>query len=231
MNAIILAGGKGTRMREISDTPKVLLPIKGKPILEHAISNLIDYGVKKVFICVGELPSEIDYWIDDNLDRYRLEKIKDLPKTSGNSFGVLQSMKDSNQITLLAYGDTIFNLPIEKMLSSHIQNQNDITVLVRETDHPIDSDLAWEEDGVKFSKYPHTFEYYHGKLGVSAFYILSPQAFDINLSEEFTEWFELIQYFNNSGIKKIGLFKLDEGFIKDLGTPERYINHIQNDNY
>ena len=139
-------------------------------------------------------------------------------------------MKESNQITLLAYGDTIFDLPIEKILSNHVQNQNDITVLVRETDHPIDSDLAWEKDDVKFSKYPHAFDDYNGKLGVSAFYIISPQPFDITLCKSYTEWFELIQHFNNSG-KKIGLFKLDEGFIKDLGTPERYLNYIQNDNY
>ena len=59
------------------------------------------------------------------------------------------------------------------MLSSHIQNQNDITVLVREIDHPSDSDLAWVEDcDVKFSKHPHTFNDFVHKLGVFAFYIL-----------------------------------------------------------
>ena len=227
MNAIILAGGKGSRMKDISDTPKVLLPVQGKPILEHAISKLINYGANKVFVSVGETPSEVDNWIDENSDSYGLEKVKDHPGTHGNSFGVLQSMNISNEISYLAYGDTIFDLPIENILSSHIQNQNDITVLVRDTDHPIDSDLAWVDAGdVKFSKYPHTFNDFTGKLGVSAFYILSPQSFDTSLSKEYKEWFELIKYFNDSG-KKIGLYKLDEGYIKDLGTPSRYLNYIR----
>ena len=227
MNAIILAGGKGSRMKEISDTPKVLLPVQGKPILEHAICNLINYGAKKIYISVGEIPGEIDNWIEDNSNRYGLEIVNDHPGTLGNSFGVLQSMNMSNEISLLAYGDTIFDLPIDNMLSSHIQNQNDITVVVRDTDHPIDSDLAWIDAGVtKFSKYPHDFNDFSGKLGVSAFYILSPQSFDISLSMEYSEWFELIKYFNDSG-KKIGLYKLDNGYIKDLGTPLRYKNFLK----
>ena len=158
-------------------------------------------------------------------------KVNDCPGTRGNSFGVLQAMNMSNEISLLAYGDTIFDLPIESILSSHIQNHNDITVLVRDTDHPIDSDLAWTDTGdVKFSKYPHKFSDFSGKLGVSAFYILSPRSFDISLSEKYSEWFELIKFFSTSG-RKIGLFKLEEGYIKDLGTPERYLNFTKNDNY
>lgn len=43
------------------------------------------------------------------------------------------------------------------------------------------------------------------------------------LSEVFPEWFELLQHLNEIG-KKIGLFKLADGYIKDLGTPERYLN-------
>ena len=230
MNAIILAGGKGSRMKEISETPKVLLPVRGKPILEHVIVKLIKYGAVKVYVSVGEFPNEIDDWINNNSSRYPIKKVNDLPGTSGNSFGVLSSLNQCDQITLLAYGDTVFDLPIEDMLSSHIQNQNDITVLVRETDHPSDSDLAWVEGGnLKFSKYPHTFNDFSRKLGVSAFYILSPLSFACSLSAEYTEWFELIQYFNSSG-KKVGLFKLNHGYIKDLGTPERYLNYIQNDN-
>ncbi len=227
MNAIILAGGKGSRMKEISDTPKVLLQVQGKPILEHAISNLIDYGAKIIYISVGEKPGEIDNWIEVNSNHFRLEKVNDQPGTLGNSFGVLKSMNMSSQITLLAYGDTIFDLPIKNMLSSHIQNQNDITVLVRDTDHPVDSDLAWIDKGVvKFSKYPHSFNDFSGKLGVSAFYILSPQTFDTSLSRKYSEWFKLIMYFNDSG-KKIGLYKLDNGYINDLGTSLRYKNFLK----
>jgi NDP-sugar pyrophosphorylase family protein len=109
-------------MKDISVTPKVLLPVNGKPILEHAISKLVSYGAKKIFISVGESLGEIDNWIEDNLSRYGLVKVADRPGTNGNFFGVLQSINYSIEISLLAFGDTIFDMPIGNMLTSQIQS-------------------------------------------------------------------------------------------------------------
>lgn len=53
MQAAILAGGEGTRMRSLSDTPKVLLPVGGKPILAHQLAWLKKYEFSRVFLCLG----------------------------------------------------------------------------------------------------------------------------------------------------------------------------------
>ena len=54
MKAIILAGGLGERLRPLTDNiPKPLLPIKGKPIIEHAIDNFKKYGIKDIILSVG----------------------------------------------------------------------------------------------------------------------------------------------------------------------------------
>ena len=226
MNAIILAGGKGTRMKEISDSPKVLLPVHGKPILEHAIFQLVNCGAKQIFITLSEGHTLLDRWIENSLFSKYIEIVKDKPSTHGNSYGIIESMKISNQITLLAYGDTIFDLPIKDMLSYHLKNQNDVTVLVRPTDHPIDSDLAWTSNGsVCFSKYPHNFVDFTEKLGVSAFYIIEPAATKNVNCNDFSDWFGIVQHLNNSG-KKIGIFELKKGYINDLGTPLRYNNFL-----
>ena len=50
----MIAGGKGRRTKEIFDIPKALLPIRGKPILEHAIAKYIDYRAIKVYVSFGE---------------------------------------------------------------------------------------------------------------------------------------------------------------------------------
>jgi len=54
MKAVILAAGKGTRMRELTDArPKPMLPVQGKPILEHIVAGLIAAGVREIFIVTG----------------------------------------------------------------------------------------------------------------------------------------------------------------------------------
>ena len=64
--AIILAGGLGTRLRPLTDkTPKPLLPIKEKPIIEHIVDNLKKYGIKNVILSIGYRAEDIkDYFKD-----------------------------------------------------------------------------------------------------------------------------------------------------------------------
>ncbi|MFA5128163.1 MAG: nucleotidyltransferase family protein [Patescibacteria group bacterium] len=60
MKAIILAGGLGTRLRPLTnDTPKPLLPIQGRPIMEHAILNLKRHGIEDVILSIGYLSEKI----------------------------------------------------------------------------------------------------------------------------------------------------------------------------
>jgi dTDP-glucose pyrophosphorylase len=54
MKAVILAAGKGTRMKDLTkETPKPMLPVQGKPILQHIIDGLVSVGIKDVCIIVG----------------------------------------------------------------------------------------------------------------------------------------------------------------------------------
>jgi NDP-sugar pyrophosphorylase family protein len=54
MKAVILAAGKGTRMRELTnEMPKPMLPVRGKPILEHIVGGLRQAGVREIFIVTG----------------------------------------------------------------------------------------------------------------------------------------------------------------------------------
>ena len=54
MKAVILAAGKGTRMKELTnELPKPMLPVQGKPILEHIFEGIIAAGVHDIFIVTG----------------------------------------------------------------------------------------------------------------------------------------------------------------------------------
>jgi D-glycero-D-manno-heptose 1,7-bisphosphate phosphatase len=66
--AVILAGGRGTRMRPITDDrPKPMVPILGKPFLEYQIEQLRDEGFERILLLLGYLPEVVmDYFGDGN---------------------------------------------------------------------------------------------------------------------------------------------------------------------
>ena len=228
MNGIILAGGKGTRMAEMTEIPKVLLPVNGIPIIEHSIANLVDRGVSKIFITISRGSSELESWIRSSVYSDIIEIVRDIETVNGNSYGIIEAMKVSPDTTFLAFGDTIFNFSISDMLSFHLNEKNAITMLVRKTDHPEDSDLAWYSSrGLELSKYPHNFIDFTNKFGVSAFYILAPYVLNRISHSDFPDWFTIVQQIKRIK-KKIGIFELKNGFISDLGTPNRYTKFIIN---
>ncbi|MSU57718.1 MAG: nucleotidyltransferase family protein [Pedosphaera sp.] len=66
MKAVILAAGKGTRMRELTnDVPKPMLHWRGKPILEHIVSGILSAGVKEIFIVTGYRAETIENHFGD----------------------------------------------------------------------------------------------------------------------------------------------------------------------
>src|SRR5689334_7352044 len=66
MKAVILAAGKGTRMKELTDElPKPMLKIQGRPILQHILEGIISAGVREVFIVTGHRAEVIESYFGD----------------------------------------------------------------------------------------------------------------------------------------------------------------------
>src|SRR5512143_1702754 len=66
MKAVMLAAGKGTRMRELtSELPKPMLRVQGKPILEHILEGVIAAGIREVFIVTGFRADTIEDYFGD----------------------------------------------------------------------------------------------------------------------------------------------------------------------
>jgi len=66
MKAVILAAGKGTRMRELTQTiPKPMLRVQGKPILEHIVSGLVQSGIRDIFMVTGYQAETIENHFKD----------------------------------------------------------------------------------------------------------------------------------------------------------------------
>src|SRR3954464_11057898 len=66
MKAVILAAGKGTRMRELTnELPKPMLKVQGKPVLEHILEGLLTAGIREIFIVTGFRAEVIENYFGD----------------------------------------------------------------------------------------------------------------------------------------------------------------------
>jgi glucose-1-phosphate cytidylyltransferase len=144
LSAIILCGGKGMRLRPLTeDIPKPLIEINGKPVLFYIINHLLKYGVNEIIIAAGYKSnmvkdfmsknfSDINYCIVDSGDAAIIDRIKDcIPKVS----------KDF----ILCYGDTICDVNINKLIDFHKEESNKVTI----TSYPISIPFGVMKTGPK----------------------------------------------------------------------------------
>lgn len=118
MDAIILAGGLGTRLRPVvDDVPKCLAPVCGKPFLHYLFSYLQKEGIRRIILSLGYLHEKVEQWVEQgDYDLEYIYSIEDTPLGTGGAIKRALSHVQSEQVMILN-GDTFFhiNLPIFHM--------------------------------------------------------------------------------------------------------------------
>ncbi|MBI4173264.1 MAG: nucleotidyltransferase family protein [Candidatus Aenigmarchaeota archaeon] len=133
MKAVILAGGKGTRLRPYTyAVPKPLLPYKGKPILENIIDYLKSYGIRDIILSIGYLGYQIkNYFGDGSRFGVAIEYIEE--KESMGTAGCLTLLKDRLKGTFLLFGgDNITDLNLDGFIKFHKKSGALLTVALFE---------------------------------------------------------------------------------------------------
>jgi len=131
MKAIILAAGLGLRLKPLTDTvPKVMLPIKGKPLLEYLIDNLKEYGIKDIGMNLFYLPDVItDYFGSGEMKGVKLVYKKE--KTMLGTSGTLNQFIDwiGKDDFLIVYGDNFFHLDYDSLIKESQKNKNSLATI------------------------------------------------------------------------------------------------------
>jgi histidinol-phosphate phosphatase family protein len=224
--AVILAGGKGTRLRErLGGRPKPLVDVCGTPLLERQMQLLQRSGFTSVLVLVSHAADQIlsfcearRNWgmdvrcIDDGEPR----------GTAGATLGVLSELHDE---FLVMYGDTMLDVDLDRFHAYHDQDGNAaVTLLLHPNDHPHDSDLVETDDGgyvLAFRPYPHDAgRYYPNRVNAALYWIrrvaLMPWRDAVG---ELDFGKHLFPAMLARGLALRGY--LSPEYIKDLGTPER----------
>ena len=233
MKAVIQAGGKGTRISEITGDviPKPMLEISGYPILYHQMMNLKKNGITDITVIIGHLGNVIkDYFGDGKQFGLNISYVEEDPQKPLGTAGSLYFLKDKlkeNFVFLLA--DVFIDIDFEKMEQYHTANNADVTLLTHPNGHPFDSDLVVEEGGVvkSFDYKSNDRTTYHYKNLVNAgVMIFSPSIFKyLTELRKYNYEKDIIVPLINEG--KVVSYKSSE-YAKDMGTPERY-RRVQED--
>jgi D-glycero-alpha-D-manno-heptose 1-phosphate guanylyltransferase len=124
MEAIILAGGKGTRLRDaVPDLPKPLAPVNGRPFLEHQMSYWAAQGVDRFVLSVGYKAAMIIDRIGGHFGDAPVDyAIEEHPLGTGGALLHARHQLRRNEPFLVLNGDTFFDLPLPDLRSFHEKN-------------------------------------------------------------------------------------------------------------
>jgi len=112
MIAVILAAGKGTRMRPLTqDTPKPLLPVAGKPIIQHNI-DLLQEEVDEILVVAGYKIEQFNEYFNDNKKISIIEQ----EEVRGTANAALQAQEYIDGKTIILNGDDIYGEELEKAI-------------------------------------------------------------------------------------------------------------------
>src|SRR5688572_1580059 len=129
MKAMILAAGKGTRVRPLTyDLPKPMIPILGKPVMEYLVEHLAKFGVDEIMVNVSYLHEKIEEYFGDgqrhgvkigySFEGY-IEDGKVIPQPIGSAGG-LKKIQEFGQFfdetTIVVCGDALIDLHIQSAL-------------------------------------------------------------------------------------------------------------------
>jgi len=133
MEAIILAGGLGTRLRSVvADLPKAMAPVAGRPFLEHLLDFLVDAGFASAVLAVGYRADAIR---DHFGDRYRglplAYSVEGKPLGTGGAIRLAMNQASSPEV-FVVNGDTFVDVDFSAMLAAHRGAHARLTIAVHE---------------------------------------------------------------------------------------------------
>ena len=229
MKAVIQAGGKGTRLRDITkdEIPKPMIPILGKPLLQWQIEKCKENGIHDIILIIGHLGNKIrDYFADGTQFGVRISYIEEKePLGTAGAFYYVQNYVGDEDF-LLVYGDVFWDIDIVRMQTFHQNKHSMCTLFVHPNTHPYDSDLLIldDDDRVTGIDSKHNVrDYWYDNLVNAGLYILNgkicrevKKAEKIDLEKGI--FAQMIEYKN-----AIYGYRSPE-YIKDAGTVERLEN-------
>jgi dTDP-glucose pyrophosphorylase len=216
--AVIMAGGKGTRLGELTKTtPKPMLKVAGRPIIERLVLHLVGCGIRRIFISVNHLASVIEgHFGDGSRFGCRIEYLREKAETplgTGGSLSLLPEPPDYP--VFVCNGDLVTQVDLESLTGFHTSGGYLATIGVRSYAHEIPFGCL-EVDGGRVTNIVEKPTL--SQLINAGIYMLSPEIIK-RVPEKFFPITELFDEAVRLG-DKVGAFEIVDDWI-DVGQREQ----------
>ncbi len=216
MEAIILAGGFGTRLSHIvSDVPKPMAPVNNKPFLEYIFNNLSKYNLSKIIMAVGYKSNLIKEHFGDSFKEIKIEYSEELtPLGTGGAIKKAVSICRDKEIFIIN-GDTFFDVDLRNMKEIHRDSSCDITIAVKEMKHFNRYGTVIIENN-RITKFIEKQDVDRGKIN-GGVYLINRNIFE-NLDDKVFSFEQTIL----ESLKYTMCAYESNGYFIDIGIPEDY---------
>ena len=182
--ALILCGGKGTRLAPLTDNiQKALIPINGKPILEYLVELFKKYGVNEFYFAIGYLGEQVKAYFGDGT-KFGIKAIYIEEKEPLGTAGCLrlakQGLIESGEPFFMSNGDELKDVDLSEMEKFHFQNKGLTTIALLEVEDPSAYGVARMEGDkiVEFVEKPKKEEAPSNLIN-SGLYLINPLVIDM----------------------------------------------------
>ena len=228
IDAVLMAGGKGERLRPLTlTTPKPLLPVGNKAIIDYNVERLISYGVTNINVTVNYLREQIEEHFSKEINGIRISCVRE-PQFLG-TIGSIRFIKEFHHDAILLMNSDLFtNVNYEDFYMHFLEHNAEMSVATIPYSVNVPYGI-FELDGrnIKGIKEKPSYNYY-ANAGI---YLLKKDVLDFIPQDTFFNATDLIEKLISKG-KSVIRFPLT-GFWIDIGKPEDYkkaqdfVNHLQ----
>jgi NDP-sugar pyrophosphorylase family protein len=224
MKAFILAAGLGTRLRPLTnETPKPMLPVGDKPLLEHQFALLKKYGVTECAINLFYLPDKIkDYFGDGQKIGMKIHYIEE-KELSGTAGPIKAFSEFFDEPFFVFYGDNLTDINLDKFTAFHNEHKGLISVALYHEPHPESKGIVELDENDQILRFkekpkPEEITSHWANAGI---YICEPEVLEHIPADTFYDFgHDLFPTLIEKSIPLYG-YKMED-YLLDIGTHETY---------
>jgi dTDP-glucose pyrophosphorylase/predicted transcriptional regulator len=218
--AVIMAGGKGTRLRPLTENvPKPMLKVAGRPILERLVLHLVGYGIRNIFLSINYLGEMIEeHFGDGSAFGCKIRYLRETkPLGTGGALSLLPGRSDHP--ILVMNGDLVTQLRVDELLDFHERGSFTATMCVRPHQYEVPFGVATVEGNRLRGLREKPTEQLLANVGI---YVLSRAA--VSMIPKRKEY-PITELFETCLEKRlaVGAYALDGDWI-DVGRPDQLRN-------
>ncbi|MEK6276335.1 MAG: NDP-sugar synthase [Actinomycetota bacterium] len=181
LNAVILVGGEGTRLRPLTERmPKPMLPLLGRPLIDYTFDHLRSAGVGKAILACGYLPTQIQAHFGENAEGLELEYRVE-PEPLGTGGGIRFGADGLDRTFLALNGDSLREADLARLIEFHRDRGAAATILLTPVDDPSRFGLVRVDDQGRvtgFLEKPKPEEIDTNLIN-AGLYVLEPEVLDL----------------------------------------------------